>query len=39
MELEKSNNMNLTGSFGYEKDGTYYISSGSSNESFPTIPV
>ena len=32
------NNMNLTGSFGYEKDGTYYISNGSSNESFPTIP-
>ena len=32
------NNLNLTGSFGYEKDGTSYISNGSSNESFPTIP-
>ena len=32
------NNMNLTGSFGYEKDGISYISNGSSNESFPTIP-
>ena len=32
------NNLNLTGSFGYEKNGTSYISNGSSNESFPTIP-
>ena len=32
------NNLNLTGSFGYEKDGMYYISKGSSTENFPTIP-
>ena len=32
------NNLNLSGSFGYEKDGISYISNGSSNESFPTIP-
>lgn len=32
------NNINLKGSFSYEKDGTYYSSNGSSNESFPTIP-
>ena len=32
------NNLNLTGSFGYEKDGMYYISRGSSTENFPTIP-
>ena len=32
------NNLNLTGSFSYEKDGMYYISKGSSTENFPTIP-
>ena len=32
------NNLSLTGSFNYEKDGTSYISNGSSTESFPTIP-
>ena len=32
------NNLNLKGSFNYEKDGISYISNGSSNESFPTIP-
>ena len=32
------NNLNLTGSFGYEKDGMYYVSKGSSTENFPTIP-
>ncbi len=32
------NNLSLTGSFNYEKDGTSYISNGSSSESFPTIP-
>ncbi len=32
------NNLNLTGSFSYEKDGISNISNGSSNESFPTIP-
>ena len=32
------NNLNLNGSFSYEKDGTSYISNGSSNENFPTIP-
>ncbi len=31
-------NLNLTGSFSYQKDGISYISKGSSNESFPTIP-
>ena len=32
------NNLNLTGSFAYEKDGISYFSNGSSSESFPTIP-
>ena len=32
------NNLNLSGSFGYEKDGMYYVSKGSSTENFPTIP-
>ena len=32
------NNLNLTGSFDYEKDGISYFSNGSSSESFPTIP-
>ena len=32
------NNLNLTGSFSYQKDGMYYISKGSSTENFPTIP-
>jgi len=32
------NNLNLIGSFGYEKDGMYYTSKGSSTENFPTIP-
>tara|TARA_B100000989_G_scaffold246608_1_gene193787 strand:+ start:87 stop:755 length:669 start_codon:yes stop_codon:yes gene_type:complete len=32
------NNLNLTGSFGYEKDGIFYNSIGSSVESFPTVP-
>ena len=32
------NNLNLTGSFGYEKDGIFYNSIGSSIESFPTVP-
>ena len=31
-------NLNLTGSFFYEKDGMFYNSNGSSIESFPTIP-
>ena len=33
-----TNNLNLTGSFAYEKDGISYFSNGSSSESFPTIP-
>ena len=32
------NNLNLTGNFGYEKDGIFYNSRGSSIESFPTVP-
>ena len=32
------NNLNLTGNFGYEKDGMFYNSKGSSIESFPTVP-
>ena len=32
------NNLSLTGSFTYEKDDISYISNGSNNESFPTIP-
>ena len=32
------NNLNLTGNFGYEKDGIFYNSKGSSIESFPTVP-
>ena len=32
------NNLNLTGSFNYEKDGMFYSSKGSSVESFPTVP-
>ena len=35
---EIPNNLSLTGSFSYEKDGISNISNGSSNESFPTIP-
>ena len=32
------NNLDLTGSFSYEKDGMLYTSNGSSIESFPTVP-
>mgnify|MGYP001299623500 CR=1 FL=1 len=32
------NNLNLLGSFVYEKDGMIYNSNGSSIESFPTVP-
>ena len=32
------NNLSLTGSFSYEKDGISNISSGSSTQNFPTIP-
>ena len=32
------NNLNMTGSFSYEKDGISIISNGSSIENFPTIP-
>ena len=32
------NNLNLTGSFSYEKDGMFYNSKGSSVENFPTVP-
>ncbi len=32
------NNLNLTGTFSYEKDGMFYYSKGSSVESFPTVP-
>ena len=32
------NELNLTGSFRYEKDGTFYISNGLGIENFPTVP-
>tara|TARA_B100000575_G_scaffold134712_1_gene107321 strand:- start:6948 stop:7616 length:669 start_codon:yes stop_codon:yes gene_type:complete len=35
---EIPNNLSLTGSFSYEKDGISNISNGTSNQSFPTIP-